>query len=522
MKLELGHQQLRIYGKMPNRDLVTCIPGVDLDKSGTKATGSQHGLLAAMAQVEGRPFTPYGHWPSDKVVPHPLYMNHQVVGIDFMRKSLESGVYNNDDVGLGKTIQAIGAAKDLDQHLKVVLCPAFLRFQWRKEIEKWAPGQDIVTLVPASQRRKKNLAHRWRMPAKGGWVIAYYDNAADIADVCRASKTPYILIMDELHRLRGRWAKRTDSLQGLATFAAGRVGLTASPLYNDVDKMWVPFNLVEPGGWGTYWQFAIRYAGATEGEWGLKVGENPTHVDELAARLSHVSIRRTIDMVADTLPYSALYSVQWVDNLGGMVGKSSPYEAAAAQKTDAVEEQVQLDGLPCLVFTYLRSHAEQLAKRLGGLCLTGDLPAEVRMKKLMDYTKVDASSHLLYRPPIVVGTMDAIGEGLNLQWAKAMYFAALDGQPEKVRQCIGRALRIGQVGKVPVKFFALRRSVDELYIEQLVKRLQESQDIQGKEAGKTDLMEALQPKMVEDQMKEMYERYLKEEKKDEARDGEGS
>lgn len=505
MKLELQRNRLRIYGKLPDRALVTSIPGVDLDKAGTLATGSQHGLLAAMAQVEGRPMDGLPSWTygKDSVVASE-FMPHQLQGMPFMANRLEQGVYNNDDVGLGKTIQAIGTVRSMDQHLKVVLCPAFLRSQWRKEIERWAPGQDVVTLVPVSQRRKKNPAHRWRMPAKGGWVIAYYDNAEEIAKVCQASKTPYILIIDELHRLRGRWAKRTEGLQGLATFAAGRIGLTASPLYNDVDKMWVPFNLIEPGGWGTYWQFAIRYAGATEGEWGYKVGNKPTHVDELAARLSHVSIRRTIDMVADSLPYSALYSVQWLDAEVGRVNAENAYSEAAFAKEVAVADVVQNDGLPCLVFTYLRAQAHRLAAKLGGLALTGDLPAEQRMQKLANYLPTT-------KTPIVVGTMDAIGEGLNLQWAKAMYFAALDGQPEKVRQCIGRALRIGQVGKVPVKFFALRRSVDELYIEQLVKRLQESQDIQGKEAGKTELMEALQPKMVEDQMKEMYERYLKQE-----------
>ena len=49
------------------------------------------------------------------------------------------------EMGLGKTLQAISVYKYYNAKKLLVICPAYLRFTWKKELEKWVPG--IVSSV---------------------------------------------------------------------------------------------------------------------------------------------------------------------------------------------------------------------------------------------------------------------------------------------------------------------------------------------------------------------------------------
>ena len=64
-----------------------------------------------------------------------------------------------DDMGLGKTPQAIGAAMvypEAQRYPVVVVCPASLRYNWRKEWLQWWPTlreEDICIVEPRRNAR---------------------------------------------------------------------------------------------------------------------------------------------------------------------------------------------------------------------------------------------------------------------------------------------------------------------------------------------------------------------------------
>ena len=76
---------------------------------------------------------------SDVEIPAPEgleYLPYQKAGIRYAmtRKATIIG----DEMGLGKTIQAIGVINADDSIRKVlVICPASLRLNWKRELEKW-------------------------------------------------------------------------------------------------------------------------------------------------------------------------------------------------------------------------------------------------------------------------------------------------------------------------------------------------------------------------------------------------
>jgi SNF2 family DNA or RNA helicase len=60
--------------------------------------------------------------------------SYQTTGKDFLKK--KSVALLADDMGLGKSIQAIAAAEELKLTQVLIVCPASVKYNWRKEILK--------------------------------------------------------------------------------------------------------------------------------------------------------------------------------------------------------------------------------------------------------------------------------------------------------------------------------------------------------------------------------------------------
>ncbi len=492
------------------------IPGADWDDSGG-VTGPWHALAACLEAGGGSP-----DWERNKAklldLPLPPF---QQGGAGFTAGNIETGVLNNDDVGLGKTVQTIGAMSRLDSELvKVVLCPAFLKQQWEGEVQRWCPkfGRTETTHViwPKGDKRSQRAP-----PPSPDWVIAFYLDAERAMD-CVGNR-PFILIADEIHNVRGWKTQRMEALQAASTFAAGRLGLTASRLYNDAAGIYPLLQLVQPGYWGNYSQFVQRYAGAVEGEYGMVLGKL-TNVAELRKRLGCMSFRRTREDVYAQLPFDTKFQTVWLDMPGKgstrlHVALASPAaliaqaEQVAAFKVGPVLEYIQQDlaaSVPSITFTWTRQQAKDISARLPDsmLVLGGD-GSTLRLKRIAEYVSRCKSKGV---PPHVIGTYDALGEGANLQWAKVVNLASLDYTPDKVKQAIGRAARMGQEGTVIIRLFSVRYTLDEHMGAVLKSKLAEQFKLDGrKELDKGRLDEALGATAVKASLKEMYLKALREE-----------
>lgn len=496
------------------------VPGVRVENP-FGLDGADHAVAAGMALLQGTARVPEFKFarPAGALGNHmPDLPEYQLWGRDFIGAGLKSGVLVRDDVGLGKTVQTCRALKGSDP-VKVVLCPAFLRTQWAAEIERWT-GEQAFIWKPASMRRKKDQLFN---SVKYRWVVGYYAEAQHIIDVL--GYTEYVLILDEIHNLRGLKTERAQLLQGACNFAAGRVGLTASLLINDGPKMFSILNLIQPGAFGTYYDFTSRYCGGKRGAFGWETDKELHCAEELRARLTYFSFRRVREDVAEQLPFSTRFQTLRVDVPVGLrgpmllsvsknPGMMQTYLAQlAAAKADAVLEAVANDitaGVPSITFTYLRDQARDLAARTpGALCLHGEVPAEHRLARMREWLGKCATTGIV---PALFTTLDAMGEGANLQWAKAVNFAALDYTPDRLRQAIGRVARMGQVGEVNVRIFIANRTADEHYVDLLIRKLKENFRLDGRqEQGKLSLESALSPKATAAAMGALFEKYRKAE-----------
>ena len=86
--------------------------------------------------------------------PYPLF-SYQKVGVEKLVAS--SSVLLADEMGLGKTIQAIAAlrllARQGETRRALVVTPAGLIIQWRRQIRLWAPELTISTVVGSADQR---------------------------------------------------------------------------------------------------------------------------------------------------------------------------------------------------------------------------------------------------------------------------------------------------------------------------------------------------------------------------------
>lgn len=113
---------------------------------------------------------------SSITVPSPpgmVYMPFQLAGINFQRA--KKNTLFADEMGLGKTIQIIGSFNDILDHQNeslLVICPAYLKLNWKKELERWLVRPMPIHIINAQTKSKPT-----KFPAlpDGGVVIINYD-----------------------------------------------------------------------------------------------------------------------------------------------------------------------------------------------------------------------------------------------------------------------------------------------------------------------------------------------------------
>lgn len=116
------------------------------------------------------------HLDTMRMQPFPF----QQIGIAFLL-SVKRGILG-DEVGLGKTPQALGAAHELLASGKakkiLVVCPASLKYQWASEIEKFTGYTSIV--IDGSKKKREKQYIEWQESLVDFCVSGYESIRSDI------------------------------------------------------------------------------------------------------------------------------------------------------------------------------------------------------------------------------------------------------------------------------------------------------------------------------------------------------
>lgn len=222
-----------------------------------------------------------------------------------------------DELGLGKTVQAIAAAELLRREGRVkrtlIVCPASVSHQWQKEIFRFT-GQEALVADGAAAKRAE--AYERAVP----YVLVGYEHVVrDQKELAALSFD--LIVLDEAQRIRNWRSKTADALKRLSSPFA--FVLTGTPLENRLDDLYSVMQFIDQRLLGPLWRFNQRYYVLDGASREAKV-IGYKNLDDLRARLSRVMLRRRREDVAPELPER----IQNTFEVGMLDAQRKPYDEA--------------------------------------------------------------------------------------------------------------------------------------------------------------------------------------------------
>ncbi len=148
-----------------------------------------------------------------------------------------------DDMGLGKTLQSISyllSEKEENPNAKaLVIAPASLIYNWKKEFEKFAPSLDVAVNAGAPPERRELLSQS----EPDVWITSYPTLRQDISHY-EAMEFDSV-ILDEAQAIKNPATKTSQAVRQLR--ARKRFALSGTPIENSLDELWALFHSIMPG-----------------------------------------------------------------------------------------------------------------------------------------------------------------------------------------------------------------------------------------------------------------------------------
>lgn len=437
-----------------------------------------------------------------------LLRPYQKDGVDFIRS--RSGTLLGDEPGVGKSLQSLTALALSGVTPVLVMGTLLSKSVWcgpKSDAKKYL-GIDIV---PLSSR--KNAGADVFKDRSITWFFCHYDILQAWVPWIFTYLRPRAAIFDEAHKMSPR-SQRGKSATAIARFKEmhKRVVITATPVQNKRQDIWLPLDLAAPDAVGTLHAFGQRFSGATKGEYGW-LYEGETHNEELKLRMSQLMLRRTKADVMAYLPAIVRESVE-VEMSGSENDEYEKYKAAEHDirafldkfegKPLAAgisgERLVQLTKLLSLVskakcpstielsidiakatkkvvvFCWFKDSAKLIARGLqrAELEVYGPVTGEMNVDERIKQAQAFADST---EPAAFVATLAAASESINeLVTCQEGIIQDLTWNTRLLLQAEGRLHRSGQVGSVHFTYVTAKGTIDELLMEVLYKK---SQDIES-------------------------------------------
>jgi superfamily II DNA or RNA helicase len=216
------------------------------------------------------------------------YQKNGLHWLNFLRDFQWGGILA-DDMGLGKTLQMITLITQLEEQnpsIKVlIVAPTTLLFNWKKELEKFAPHLDFWIHHGERYETVEELTKHQLVLTSYGLVINDLEILKEIhwdlivADESQAIKNTSSLRYKAMMRLKGKQ----------------RVALTGTPIENGIQELYAQMNFTNPGFFKTFNHFNGNFLTP------IKKGDTDV-VQSLKKQITPFVLRRTKKEVLTELP----------------------------------------------------------------------------------------------------------------------------------------------------------------------------------------------------------------------------
>ncbi|MDO4294066.1 MAG: DEAD/DEAH box helicase [Eubacteriales bacterium] len=176
--------------------------------------------------------------------------DYQKYGCRWLRTLCRNGLGGilADDMGLGKTLQVISFLLAERRGISLIVCPASLVYNWKRELERFAPKLRACMVTGTAQQRRELL----EQPGDREVFITSYDLLR--RDIGYYEKLPFFCqVIDEAQYIKNHGTQAARAVKRVR--AEFKLALTGTPIENRLSELWSIFDYLMPGYLYSYQRF---------------------------------------------------------------------------------------------------------------------------------------------------------------------------------------------------------------------------------------------------------------------------
>lgn len=438
-------------------------------------------------------------------------LNHQKEAI---QKLLENKKFIlADDMGLGKTTSTIIAALECGAKKVLIICPATLKINWKREIENYTDRSIFIA-------EGKNFS------SESDFVISNYDIIKNFHDPKKKNDSLILssnfdlVIVDEAHYIKNATAQRTKLINDIVKKTERLWLLTGTPMTSRPMDYFNLLSLVDSPVAKNWLAYAIRYCAGYQFKVGPRKVWNVTgasNLEELRDRTSGTILRRLKENVLDlpdkiiTPVYLKLKSKAYEDLMGEYYDwyDKNPEESKSLtvqfskltkvrqiiadekiQQTIEIAENIVEQGKKVIIFCNFTDSLNKIVEHFGksAVKLDGSMSQHERQYSVDQFQEND-------KIKVFVGNIKASGTGITLTAGEAAIFNDLSFLPSDHAQAEDRSYRYGQKNNVLVYYPIFENTIEGIIYDILNNKKQVIATVMGDNINPADAAEEIMKKI---------------------------
>jgi len=396
----------------------------------------------------------------DVVIDYSKYSNRPP--LDHQKEAVQKLVENKkfilaDDMGLGKTTSTIMAALETGAKKILIICPATLKINWKREIENYSD-------------RSIFISEGKQFSTEDDFVIVNYDIMKNFHDPKKKDDSLILMskfdliIIDEAHYIKNAQAQRTKLINDITKSVDRLWLLTGTPMTSRPIDYFNLLSLIDSPVAKNWMAYVIRYCAGFQ----FKVGprkiwnvQGASNLEELRDRTAGLTLRRLKENVLDlpdkiiTPVYLRLKSKLYEEVMGDYYNwyEKNPEESKSLtvqftkltkirqiiadekiSQTIEIAENIIEQDKKVIIFCNFTDSLNKITEHVGkaAVKLDGSMSKVERQFSVDQFQEND-------KIKVFVGNIKAAGVGITLTSAEAVIFNDLSFLPSDHAQAEDRA-----------------------------------------------------------------------------------
>jgi len=448
----------------------------------------------------------------DVVIDYTKYSNRPP--LDHQKEAIQKLVENKkfilaDDMGLGKTTSTIIAALETGAKKILIICPATLKINWKREIENYSDRPIFI-----SEGKQFSTEH--------DFVIVNYDIMKNFHDPKKKDESLILMskfdlvIIDEAHYIKNAQAQRTKLINDITKSVDRLWLLTGTPMTSRPIDYFNLLSLIDSPVAKNWMAYVIRYCAGFQ----FKVGprkiwnvQGASNLEELRDRTAGLTLRRLKENVLDlpdkiiTPVYLRLKSKVYEEVMGDYYNwyEKNPEESKSLtvqftkltkvrqiiadekiSQTIEIAENIIEQDKKVIIFCNFTDSLNKIVDHFGkaAVKLDGSMSKHERQFSVDQFQEND-------KVKVFVGNIKAAGVGITLTSAEAVIFNDLSFLPSDHAQAEDRAYRYGQKNNVLVYYPIFENTIEGIIYDILHNKKQVIATVMGDNQNTADAAEEI-------------------------------